>query len=57
MEDRKIPVDFDVQVYGDLQPYSNTISKARVRIFYRGLNRNYSYISDEFAEKLISSLP
>ena len=57
MEDKKIPVNFDVQVYGDLVPYSNTISKARVRIFYRGLNRNYSYISDEFADKLISSLP
>lgn len=57
MAEKKIPLNFDVQVYGDLVPYSPTISKARVRIFYRGLNRNYSYISDEFAEKLIKTLP
>lgn len=57
MAEKKIPLNFSVQVYGNLEPYSPTISKARVRIFYRGLNRNWSYISDEFAEKLINSLP
>ena len=56
-EDKKIPLDFNVQIYGDLEPYSSTISKARVRVFYRGLNRNGSFITDEFAEKLISTLP
>ena len=57
MIEKKIPTSFDVQVYGDLVPYSPTISKARVRIFYRGLNRNWSYITDEYANKIISSLP
>lgn len=57
MADKKIPTTFNVQVYGNLEYYSPTISKARVRIFYRGLNRNYSYITEEFAEKLIQSLP
>lgn len=33
------------------------ISKARLRIFYKGLNRNDSYITDEFASKLLSTLP
>lgn len=55
------PTEFEsfsmpVLVYGNLEKYSDTISKARVRIFYRGLNRNSTYISDEFAEKLISTL-
>lgn len=54
---KKIPTSFDVQVYGDLTPYSPTISKARVRIFYRGLNRNWSYITDDFANHLIAGLP
>lgn len=32
------------------------LAKARVRIFHKGLNVNQSYISDEFAEKLISTI-
>ena len=48
---------FNVQVYGELEKFSDVISKSRVRIFYRGLNRNRSYISDEFAQKLIDTLP
>ena len=57
MERNKIPLNFNVELYGQLERYSDTISKCRVRIFYRGLNRNGSYITDTFAEKLISSLP
>jgi len=57
MADKKIPSTFSVQIYGNLEPYSPTISKARARIFYRGLNRNWSYITDEFADKLIATLP
>lgn len=48
---------FNVQVYGEFEKFSEVISKSRVRIFYRGLNRNRSYISDEFAQKLIDTLP
>ena len=50
------PNIFSVKVFGKLQPYSPTISLARVRIFYKGANRNATYITEEFAEKLLSSL-
>ena len=56
MEDNKLIREFPVTVYGNLTKYSDTISKARVRIFYRGSNRNGTYISDEFAEKLLSTI-
>lgn len=49
--------EFSVQVYGNLDKYNDVLSKARVRIFYKGANRNGTYITDEFADKLISSLP
>lgn len=48
--------EFSVQVYGELEKYNEVLSKARCRIFYKYENRNGTYISDEFAEKLISSL-
>lgn len=47
---------FSVTVYGQLEKYNDTISKARCRIFYKGLNRNGSYITDEFADKLLSTI-
>ena len=49
--------EFSVTVYGELQSYSDVASKARVRIFYKYGNRNGTYITDEFADKLISTLP
>ena len=49
--------EFDVRVYGELEKYNEVLSKARCRIFYKYENRNGTYISDEFAEKLLSSLP
>lgn len=49
--------EFPVVVFGNLEKYSDTLSQARVRIFYKGLNRNSTYITDEFAEKLIATLP
>ena len=50
-------LNFSVQVYGDLEPRNETTSTARCRIFYTGANRNGSFISDEFAEKLLKTLP
>lgn len=50
-------LNFSVQVYGDLQQRNETTSMARCRIFYKGLNRNGSYITDDFAEKLLKTLP
>ena len=52
-----IITDFPVALYGNLEKYSETISKARCRIFYKGGNRNGTYITDEFAEKLLESIP
>lgn len=49
--------EFPVTIYSILEQITPTLSKARVRIFYKGANRNGSYITDEFAEKLISTLP
>ena len=48
--------EFPVSIYGKIEKFSDTISRARVRIFYKGLNRNATYITEEFAEKLISTL-
>lgn len=52
----KLIREFPVTVYGNLTKYSETISKARCRIFYKGVNRNGTYITDEFAEKLLSTI-
>lgn len=49
--------EFNVQVYGELEQYNEVLSKARCRIFYKYENRNGTYITDEFADKLLSSLP
>lgn len=48
--------EFPVSIYGKLEKFTDTISRARVRIFYKGLNRNSTYITEEFAEKLINTL-
>lgn len=48
---------FSVSLYGTEEKYNETISKGRCRIFYRGRNRNGSYITDEFADLLLSSIP
>lgn len=52
------PTNFVATVYGELTPLNNSaFSKARLKIFYKGLNRNGSYITDEVADKLLASLP
>ena len=55
---KSTPTNFVATVYGNLTPLNNSaFSKARLKIFYKGLNRNGSYITDEVAEKLLSTLP
>lgn len=49
--------NFPVAVYGKMEKYSDTISRGRCRVFYKGRNRNGTYITDEFAQKLIDSAP
>ena len=54
---QNIITDFPVTIYGNLEKYSETISKGRCRIFYKHGNRNGTYITDEFAEKLLETIP
>jgi archaellum component FlaG (FlaF/FlaG flagellin family) len=55
--DKKKLATFSLSLYGEVTAFSPTISRARCRIFYKYGNRNGTYITDEFAEKLIASLP
>lgn len=47
----------NVTLYGTIEKISDTLSKCRVRIFYKGINRNRTFITEEFANQLIDSLP
>lgn len=54
----KIPNTFPITVFEDSsEKISDTLTQKRVRIFYKGANRNGGYISDDFAESLIETLP
>lgn len=48
---------FPVTIFSNLETYNEVLSKARCRIFYKYGNRNGAYITDDFAESLIKSLP
>lgn len=50
-------LEFPVIVYGNFEKYSEVASKARCRIFYKGGNRNGTYITDEFADSLLKTIP
>lgn len=50
-------LEFPVTIYGNLEPYNDVLSKARCRIFYKYGNRNGTFITDEFANELIQTLP
>ena len=52
-----IITDFPVTLYGNLEKFSETISKGRCRVFYKYGNRNGTYITDEFADKLLETIP
>lgn len=56
-DEKSVCLSLDVTTYGVVEKITDTLSKCRVRIFYKGLNRNRTYISEEFAQQLISSLP
>lgn len=47
---------FDVS-FDSVEQLTPTLSKGRVRIFYKGMNRNRTFISEDFAQQLIDSLP
>ena len=54
-EERKIPTSFAVSIYGKIEPYqlNPMMSKARVRTFYKYMNRNGGYFSDSVAQYII----
>lgn len=52
----KTQFEFPISIYGQAEPISEVLTKQRCRIFYKGCNRNGTYISDEFANELISTL-
>ena len=56
--DEKDLINFElpVTVYGNLEKYNDVISKGRCRLFYKGGNRNGTFITDEFADKLLSTV-
>ena len=43
--------------YGEISSVTPLISRTRVRIYYLGRNRNYTYITEEMSDKLVASLP
>lgn len=56
MNKKQKPLHFPITVY-NVEPINDTLSRGRLRIFYRKANRNGSYITDEFAEQLLQTLP
>lgn len=54
---RVIPTVFEAVPQTEYKQITPLITKGRVSIFYKGKNRNRGYITDEFAEKLIQTLP
>lgn len=53
----RIPTEIEVSLYSKPEKVTATLSKCRGRYFYRGMNRNRTYITDDFARQLIESLP
>ena len=52
-----IDMNFPITVYGNLENLTDVMSIGRCRIFYKYGNRNGTYITDEFAEELVKTLP
>ena len=57
MNNSIIDMNFPITVYGNLEKFTDVMSLGRCRIFYKYGNRNGTYITDEFAEELIKTLP
>lgn len=53
----KVDNVFRIEIFELGQKFNEISTKGRARIFYRGKNRNGTYISEAFAEKLIGTVP
>ena len=49
--------NFPITVFGKKEKFSDTMTRGRCRVFHKGHNRNGTYITDDFAKKLIASAP
>ena len=49
-------LEFPISIYGNAEKINDVLTKQRCRIFYKGGNRNGTFISDTFADELISTL-
>lgn len=52
---KKSQIEFPVSIYGNVEKFNDIFTKARCRVFYKGANRNGTFITDEFADELIST--
>ena len=50
-------LNIPVAVYGNFSNLTSTLSIGRCRLFYLGANRNGTYITEDFAEKLLNTIP
>jgi hypothetical protein len=50
-----IPTNFIASTYGEMTQEGNNFSRVRMRVFYTGINRNSTLITNDFAEQLIKS--
>ena len=52
-----IPNNFPISIFEDSEEkISDTLTKKRCAIFYKGLNRNGGFITSEFADKLLKTI-
>ena len=58
-KEKNISLIFPIEIYKilDTNSVNSTLSMGRCRIFYKYGNRNGTYITDEFGERLIKTLP
>ncbi len=54
---KQIPYSFECEPYGDFTAVTPLISRGRLRVYYKGENRNGGFITDAFSAKLEKSLP
>lgn len=52
----KSMLEFPISIYGEAERVNDVLTKARCRIFYKLANRNGTYITEDFANELISTL-
>lgn len=57
MDFKTIPTTFSIEFIGGLTKLSDLISQVRARVYYKNGNRNGTWITRDFAEKLNRSLP